>query len=126
MEQYHGKSRTKRKGTGGRRKKSTDKRSHLVGGPFTATKASESTSKKLVRARGGNKKLKLKKASVASVKTKDGIKKALIRTVLETPDNRHYARMNIITKGAIVDTDLGKMKVTNRVGQDGVVNGILI
>jgi small subunit ribosomal protein S8e len=49
-----------------------------------------------------------------------------MRTVIETPANRHNARQNIVSLGAIVDTELGKAKVTNRVGQDGVVNGILV
>ncbi|MEM4634066.1 MAG: hypothetical protein QW275_02835, partial [Candidatus Anstonellaceae archaeon] len=76
--------------------------------------------------RGGTRKVKLKFAKFANVLTKDGIKKVALRTVLETPDNRHYARQNIITKGAIIDTEIGKIKVTNRVGQDGVVNGKLL
>jgi len=35
-------------------------------------------------------------------------------------------RRNIITKGAILQTDLGKVRVTNRPGQEGVINGILV
>ena len=54
------------------------------------------------------------------------MQKVAMRTVIETPDNRHYARQNIVTKGAVVDTEIGKVKVTNRVGQDGVVNGKLL
>ena len=70
--------------------------------------------------------VKLKHAAFVNVYTAQGCKKAKIRTVLETPDNRHYARQNIITKGALIDTEMGKVRVTNRVGQDGVVNGILV
>ena len=126
MEQYHGKSKTKLKGTGGKKKKRTDKKLYLMGGPFTATKAGDKEVKKLVRGRGGTMKLKVKKTAIVSVLTKDGVKKAKIRTVIETPANRHFARQNIVVKGAIIDTELGKVKVTNRVGQDGVVNGVLL
>jgi len=34
--------------------------------------------------------------------------------------------MGILTKGAIVETELGKVKITSRPGQDGVLNGVLI
>jgi len=34
--------------------------------------------------------------------------------------------MNVITKGAIVKTELGLVRVTSRPGQHGVVNGVLI
>ena len=33
---------------------------------------------------------------------------------------------NILTKGAFVETNLGKVKITSRPGQDGNMNGILI
>jgi small subunit ribosomal protein S8e len=35
-------------------------------------------------------------------------------------------RRNIITKGAVVDTSVGKVKVTSRPGQHGIINGIII
>ena len=49
-----------------------------------------------------------------------------IKNVLETPSNRFLARQNIITKGTILETELGKVRVTNRPSQEGVINGILI
>ncbi|MFH1511592.1 MAG: 30S ribosomal protein S8e, partial [Candidatus Woesearchaeota archaeon] len=33
---------------------------------------------------------------------------------------------NIITKGTIVDTDKGKVRITSRPGQDGTLNGVLV
>jgi len=45
---------------------------------------------------------------------------------LSTPSNREYAKRNIITKGAIIQTSEGKARVTSRPGQDGVVNAVLI
>ena len=46
-------------------------------------------------------------------------KKATIKTVTENPANIHYVRRNILTKGAVVDTDLGQVRVTSRPGQSG-------
>ena len=96
-----------------------------MGKRFTATKVAETTVREMQRVKGGRTKPKLKKAAFANVLTKEGMKKVKILGVMEShrPD---YARENIITKGAILKTDVGKVKVTNRVGQDGIVNGILI
>jgi len=55
-----------------------------------------------------------------------GKQKTEIKNVLETPSNRFLARQNILTKGTIIETELGKVKITNRPTQEGVVNGILI
>jgi len=126
MRVYHGRGIRKMGGTGGKKRPSHDKLRCHVGGEFTATKVGEKEVRELKGTRGGGLKTKLKHVSYANV-VKDGkVVKAKIRTVLETPDNRHYARQNLVTKGAIIDTELGKVKVTNRVGQDGVVNGILM
>ncbi|MEK6848627.1 MAG: 30S ribosomal protein S8e, partial [Nanoarchaeota archaeon] len=42
------------------------------------------------------------------------------------PANRHFIRRNIMTKGSVIDTELGKARITSRPGQDGVVNAVLI
>ena len=126
MENYHGASGSTTSGTGGRRGRRTDKKLRFIGGTFTATKVGTSDKKTLRHARGNTVKVKLRTAKSVNVLTKTGMKRVVIRTVLETLDNRHYARQNILTKGAIIDTELGKVKITNRVGQDGVVNGKLI
>lgn len=126
MKQYHEPHRKKvSKGTGGRRGKARDKKLAHVGGVFVSTRVSETEVRQVVRTRGGNQRAKLKKAAVANVVTKSGVKKAKILRVLES-HNQEYVRMNIITKGAVVETDLGKVKVTNRIGQDGIVNGVLL
>ena len=46
--------------------------------------------------------------------------------VIENPSNPHLVRRNILTKGAVVETKLGKAKVTSRPGQEGTLNGVLI
>ncbi len=126
MENYHGASGSSVRGTGGRRGRAADKKLRFVGGTFTATKVGKEDLRQMRHARGSNRKIKLKSAKFINVLTKEGMKKVAMRTVLETPDNRHHARQNIVTKGAVVDTEIGKAKVTNRVGQDGVVNGRLL
>ncbi len=112
-------------GTGGRREKYRDKKLAHVGGVFTATKVSDKDKRIKRRKRGGKTAVKLKKAATVNVVTNEGTKRAKLIRVIES-HNPEYVRMNIITKGAVVETDIGKVKVTNRVGQDGIVNGILI
>ena len=52
--------------------------------------------------------------------------RATINTVLENDADPNYVRRNIVTKGAIVDTDLGRVRVTSRPGMHGVVSGVLL
>ena len=64
------------------------------------------------------------KAKFVNIQGKN--KKTEIKNVLETPSNRFFARQNILTKGTIVQTELGKVKITNRPTQEGSVNGVLV
>lgn len=127
--QIHGKSRTKRFGNGKRKVKFSDKRRSNIGNYFSATKLAdakhEKDSKKEVRRRGGFVTLVLKSAAFANVLTKSGYKKARIKGVMESKDNRNFARQNIITKGTIINTDLGRAVVLNRPGREGSVNAKL-
>ncbi|MGV8085796.1 MAG: 30S ribosomal protein S8e [Candidatus Bilamarchaeum sp.] len=126
MDQYH-KPHNKKvsSGTGGRRRKFRDKKIAHVGGVFSATKVAESETKVKVRKRGGSTRPKVKKAAFINVITKSGTKKVKIKKLLDS-HNKEYIRTNIITRGAVVETEIGKVRVTNRVGQDGVVNGVLV
>jgi small subunit ribosomal protein S8e len=49
-----------------------------------------------------------------------------VKAVVECQANRHYVRRNIIVKGAVVETEKGKARVTSRPGQSGTVNAVLI
>ncbi|HLA22967.1 MAG TPA: 30S ribosomal protein S8e [Candidatus Nanoarchaeia archaeon] len=88
--------------------------------------------KKIQMIRGGKRKTHLLTAKFVNVlmKAKDKKlplnKRIEIKNVVETPSNRFLARQNIITKGTIVETELGKVRITNRPSQEGMVNGILI
>ena len=75
---------------------------------------------------GGNKKVFLTKAKFVNFIEGKKSKKVEIKNVLETPSNRFLARQNIITKGAIVETDAGKIRITNRPTQEGLLNGVLV
>jgi small subunit ribosomal protein S8e len=126
MDQYHESTLKKvSSGTGGMRRKGRDKKKSHMGGVFTSTKVAAEERKESVRTRGGNARNRLKRAPFVNVVIEGKCKKAKITAVTES-HNPHYARQNIITKGAILNTELGKVRVTNRVGQDGVVNGILV
>ncbi|NYZ74394.1 30S ribosomal protein S8e [Candidatus Micrarchaeota archaeon] len=126
MDQYHRPHGKKVcAGTGGRRRKFRDKKLSHMGGVFAATKVSDKDLKVSVRGRGGSLGVKLKKASTINVVAKDKMKTVKIIRVLES-HNPEFVRMNIVTRGTVVETELGKVRVTNRVGQDGIVNGVIV
>jgi len=52
-------------------------------------------------------------------------KNVKIANVLETPANRFLARQNILVKSAIIETELGKARITNRPSQEGMVQAVL-
>jgi small subunit ribosomal protein S8e len=118
-------ARSKRKFTGGRFKQARKKLKRELGREATFTAIGEITKKK-VRGMGGTEKLKLMKTDYSNILTKEGYKKAKILSVVDNPANRHFVRRSIITKGAIINTDAGKARVTSRPGQDGVINAVLI
>jgi small subunit ribosomal protein S8e len=117
----------KRKATGGRYRSFLSKKSRETGSDPTLTKM-EVVRRKQLRLMGANKKVRLLSADMANVldpKTKK-CKVVKIKTVSDNSANRNYIRRNIITKGAIIDTEMGKAKVTSRPGQEGTMNAVLI
>jgi small subunit ribosomal protein S8e len=118
--------RSQRKPSGGRYKRSSGKKKFEIGRPSTTTHIGEER-KKLQRVRGGNRKVKLFRGLYANVtdKTSGKTKKAKIETVIDNPANPHYVRRNIITRGAVIKTELGDAVVTARPGQDGIINAVL-
>ncbi|MEK6975403.1 MAG: 30S ribosomal protein S8e [Candidatus Thermoplasmatota archaeon] len=116
-----------RKPTGGRLILARKKRRFEVAPEDAETKLGEHT-QKLIRSRGNSQKVKLLATNTINVTDqKTGkAKKATIKTVTENPANIHYVRRNIITKGAVVDTDLGSVKITSRPGQSGALSGVLV
>ena len=126
MQVYHSRVKTKLGGRGSKRKKFADKIKSHVGGHFVETTIGPENKTKLKRMLGGKLKISLAQAGFANVVTKEGTKKVKIKGVLETPSNRHYARKGVITKGTIVETEIGKAKITSRPAQHGVLNAVLI
>jgi len=57
---------------------------------------------------------------------KNKVLKTKVVQVIENPANPHYVRRNIITKGAIIETEIGNARVTSRPGQHGVLNAVLL
>lgn len=114
-----------RKISGGKYIKSMKKKLYERPGQKIIVKLGEEK-RKSKRTRGGNQKIFFLRGKFVNVKTKQKNKKVEIKNVLETPSNKFLARQNIITKGTIVETELGKVKITNRPNQEGIINGILV
>ena len=111
--------------TGGRRRPKRDRRKHELGSEPTETQVGE-TKLRTVDTRGGQTKVRAIRSNVASVASDGGVVAAEITDVAENPADPNYARRNIITRGAIIETDEGKAKVTSRPGQDGQINAVLL
>ncbi len=114
-----------RKISGGRYKKARKKKLYERSGQRKIIKLGEEK-RKTIKVRGGNKKTFLLRGKIINVRSGNKIKKLEMKNVIETPSNRFLARQNILTKGTIVETDIGKVRITNRPSQEGMVNGILI
>jgi len=114
-----------KKVSGGKYVKNRKKKSYEIAGQKRVVKIGEEK-RKVKRVMGGKKKTSLLNSNFVNVKVKGKKKKIGIKNVLETPSNRFLARQNILTKGTIIDTELGKVRITNRPSQEGMVNGILI
>jgi small subunit ribosomal protein S8e len=118
----------KRKVSGSFYERWRDKRKHELGRQPAMTKVSDKDVVSKIHIAGTkykNRALKLSTANVFDPNSKK-FQKAKITKVVENKASRHFARMAVITKGAIIDTELGKAKVTNRPGQEGTINAILI
>jgi len=117
--------RSKRKSTGGAYKKIRKKKKRDFGSDFIPVKLGEK-SQQTTRGRGGLRKQKLLQANLINVSKSGKTQTVKILEVIDHMDDPHYTRMNVITKGCIVNTEMGKVKVTSRPTQHGVVNGVLI
>lgn len=119
--------RSLKKPSGGRIVLARKKRKRELGREPAFTRVVEDKEeRKIIRTYGGNRKVRLVKALYANVFENGKGKKVKIISVVDNPANRQYVRRNIITKGAIIQTEIGKAIVTSRPGQDGVVNAVLI
>ena len=125
MAQWHGISR--RKPSGGRRVQargkrsteiSTEKQMALIGEP----------KRKIYRRTGGNTLVRVLAANKVSINNPKTGKTNLgtIENVVENESDPNYVRRNVLVKGAIIETDKGRVRITSRPGKDGVINGVLV
>jgi small subunit ribosomal protein S8e len=116
-----------RKASGGKYKKIRKKRLYEITGKPREVKLGKEK-KKEIKTRGGGTRtvlLSTSRVNILDPKTKK-CSAGTIKNVVETPANRFLARKNVLIKGAIIDTDLGKARITNRPSQESSVNAILI
>jgi small subunit ribosomal protein S8e len=125
MALWQGKSR--RSSTGRRIRYARGKRKFEVGRERHLTTLGQ-TNLKTSRTKGNNTKIRAKTINIAYVIDPKNKKttKADILTVVENKANIHYVRRNIINKGAIIETNIGKARVTSRPGQTGIINAVLL
>lgn len=84
------------------------------------------TKRKTIKCRSAIAKTTLLKSNIVNLAKNKKVIKTTIKNVLETPQNNFLARQNRLMKGAIIETPEGKAKITNRPGQEGQVNAVLI
>jgi len=117
----------KRSKTGRRTRYARGKRKFEIGRESLLTTIG-ANSIKVIRTKGNNRKTRVKTSNIAHIldpKTQKTTKTE-ITTVKENSANIHYVRRNIINKGAIIETKIGKAKVTSRPGQSGTINAVLL
>ena len=125
MAQWHGISR--RKPSGGRKVQargkrsteiSTEKQMALIGEP----------KRKIYRRTGGNTLVRVLAANKVSINNPKTGKTVLgtIENVVENESDPNYVRRKVLVKGAIIETDKGRVRITSRPGKDGVINGVLV
>ncbi|WP_136716134.1 30S ribosomal protein S8e [Halorientalis salina] len=114
-----------RKRTGGRLRPNHKKKKHELAGEPTETQVGDGKLK-FVDTRGDTEKVRAITSDTASIAVGDEVVAAEIENVAENESNPNYARRNIITKGAVLETSEGRARVTSRPGQDGQVNAVLV
>ncbi|MBI2579228.1 MAG: 30S ribosomal protein S8e [Candidatus Aenigmarchaeota archaeon] len=117
--------RSNRKKTGGLLKRHAKKKRYQRGRDFVPAHVGEYKKRK-IRSMGGNEKIMALSSNVANIVVKGKAQKVKITSVVENKADSQFVRRNIITKGAVVQTELGKARVTSRPGQHGVVNAVIV
>jgi len=113
--------------SGAKMRPARKKRKRELGSEPTHTKIGDEK-RKIIDAYGGNIKVRLYQASFANVLDPETKKATKVRIldVVGNPSNIDFVRRKVITKGAVIKTEIGLAKVTSRPSQDGVVNAVLI
>ncbi|MEM1584075.1 MAG: 30S ribosomal protein S8e [Nitrososphaerota archaeon] len=116
----------KRKPTGGKKRPYRKKRRYERGRDPALTIIGDRKIREK-RIRGGGVKYSLASDHYANViDPETGVcKKVKILRVIANKASRDYERRGVITKGAIIETEIGKARVTSRPGQNGVINAVV-
>lgn len=104
---------------------SSDKQANQRGGEPAETTVGEERIQ-TVDTRGNGQKVRALSTNTAQVAVDGDTETAEIENVVENPANVNYVRRNIVTKGAVIETSVGRARVTSRPGQSGQVNAVLI
>lgn len=120
-------ARSKRKYTGKKYKHFHKKRKRELARPPIETEIGKER-KKAQRTMGGNAKLKLFASNMINVTDPNNNKTSHVKILKfeSNPASKDLNRRHILTKGAVVETELGKVRITSRPGQQGMLNGVLI
>jgi small subunit ribosomal protein S8e len=120
-------ARSKRKYTGKKYKHFRKKRKRELDRPTINTVIGEDK-KKTQKTWGGNSKIKLFSTNFINITDPNTNKTSKVR-ILGFDSNaasKDLNRRHILTKGAVVETELGNARITSRPGQHGTLNGILM
>ena len=118
--------RSNRKVSGGRYISNRTKRLYELAGYNSMTRIAPNEKRKVIRTQGGNSRQVLLTANQINIAVKGKVQKVEVTNVIENTANQNLVRRNILTKGAIVETKLGKARITSRPGQHAVVSGVLL
>jgi len=116
---------SKRKKTGGLLKKGRKKKRYQRARDYLPSHVGKKVVK-VKKARSDNVKRIGLGLNEANVMIEGKAQKTKIIHVIENPADPHFVRRNIVTKGAIIQTEIGKARVTSRPGQSGAINAVLI
>lgn len=120
-------ARSKRKYTGKKYKHFRKKRKRELERPRIDSEIGPEKRKKQ-RVMGGNLKLKLFATQFINVTdpSTNKTQKVKILRFEENLASKDLNRRHVLTKGAVVETELGNVRISSRPGQHGVLNGVLI
>jgi len=78
------------------------------------------------RVRGNNSKTALKTGEFANISNLEDQKttKSKILRVINNTANKDYERRGVITKGTLIETEIGLARVVSRPGQVGIINAV--
>jgi small subunit ribosomal protein S8e len=119
--------RSRRKKTGGRLRPIRKKRRFEIARELQFPTIGE-RAVKLYRVRGANRKVRILVADRIQVYDPATRTHKIARaiSVRQNDANPNYVQRNIMNKGAVVETDLGLVRILSRPGQDGVLNAVLL